>query len=99
MKWDKEYGKIEKTEAENNQKNEIRETATGSSENKAKKEGENEKEEKKAIKTENEFMKKDDYDEQDIIDQISKISEKVNIPDSLHPENIEKLLEGKKQKK
>lgn len=99
MKWDEEYGKIEKTEAENNQKNEIRETATGSSENKAKKEGENEKEEKKAIKTENEFMKKDDYDEQDIIDQISKISEKVNIPDSLHPENIEKLLEGKKQKK
>ena len=99
MKRDEEYGKIKKTEAENNQKNEIRETATGSSENKAKKEGKNEKEEKKAIKTENEFMKKDDYDEQDIIDQISKISEKVNIPDSLHPENIEKLLEGKKQKK
>ena len=39
MKRDEEYGKIKKTEAENNQKNEIRETATGSSENKAKKEG------------------------------------------------------------
>lgn len=43
--------------------------------------------------------KQEGYQEQDIIDQISKISENVNVPDNLKPENIEKLLEGKKQKK
>lgn len=100
MKRNEEYEKNEKTEAENNQKNEIKETAANTSENEAKKEMENEKEEKKAIKRETEFKKKtEDRDEQDIIDQVSKLSETVHIPDSLHPENIEMLLEGKQQKK
>lgn len=43
--------------------------------------------------------KQEEYQEQDIVDQILKMSENVNIPDNLKPENIEKLLEGKQQKK
>lgn len=54
------------------------------------------------MKYDNEYennKKQDEYQEQDIIDQISKISENVNVPDNLKPKNIERLLEGKKQKK
>ena len=54
------------------------------------------------MKHDNEYennKKQDEYQEQDIIDQISKISENVNVPDNLKPKNIERLLEGKKQKK
>lgn len=54
------------------------------------------------MKHDNEYennKKQDEYQEQDIIDQISKISENVNVPDNLKPKNIERLVEGKKQKK
>ena len=45
------------------------------------------------------MKRNEEYDEQKMIDQISEMSENVDVPDSLKPENIEKLLEGKKQKK
>ena len=50
------------------------------------------------MKRENEY-EKNEYCEQDIADQIARLSEDTEVPDSLQPENIEKLLEGKKQKK
>ena len=50
------------------------------------------------MKRENE-QKQNEYCEQDIVDQIAKMSEDTEIPDSLRPENIEKMLEGKKQKR
>lgn len=64
------------------------------------------------MKRENEYEKKtgseayqknektqNEHCEQDIIDQISRMSEDTEVPDRLKPENIAKLLEGKKQKK
>ncbi len=50
------------------------------------------------MKRENE-QKQKEYCEQDIVDQIVQMSEDTEIPDSLRPENIEKLLEGKKRKR
>ena len=52
------------------------------------------------MKHDNEYennKKQDEYQEQDIIDQISKISENVNVPDNLKPKNIERLLEVTKE--
>ena len=43
--------------------------------------------------------KQEKYCEQDIVDQISKMSDTIDVLDSLKPENIEKLLEEGKQKK
>ncbi len=52
------------------------------------------------MRRENEHEKKQNgYCEQDILDQISRLSENTEVPDSLRPENIEQLLKGKKQKK
>ena len=53
------------------------------------------------MKRENEKngRRQNEYCEQDIADQIARLSEDTEVPDSLKPENIEKLLEGKKQKK
>ena len=48
------------------------------------------------MKRENEHK---EYCEQDIVDQISRMSEDTEVPDSLRSENIDKLLEKKKQKK
>ena len=48
------------------------------------------------MKRENEHK---EYCEQDILDQISRMSEDTEVPDSLRSENIDKLLEKKKQKK
>lgn len=53
---------------------------------------------KHEIEAENK-KQKECYDEQEIIDEISEMSEDVNVPDSLKPENIEKLLGGKHKKK
>ena len=47
------------------------------------------------MKRENEHK---EYCEQDILDQISRMSEDTEVPDSLRSENIDKLLEKKKQK-
>ena len=47
------------------------------------------------MKRENEHK---EYCEQDIVDQISRMSEDTEVPDSLRSENIDKLLEKKKQK-
>ena len=46
------------------------------------------------MKRENEHK---EYCEQDILDQISRMSEDTEVPDSLRSENIDKLLEKKKQ--
>ena len=48
------------------------------------------------MKRENEHK---EYCEQDIVDQISRMSEDTEVPDSLRSDNIDKLLEKKKQKK
>ena len=45
------------------------------------------------MKRENEHK---EYCEQDILDQISRMSEDTEVPDSLRSENIDKLLEKKK---
>lgn len=52
------------------------------------------------MRRENEQEKKQNgYCEQDMVDQIARLSENTEVPDSLRPENIERLLKGKKQKK
>lgn len=52
------------------------------------------------MQRENEHEKKQNgYCEQDMVDQIARLSENTEVPDSLRPENIEQLLKGKKQKK
>ena len=54
----------------------------------------------KCMRRENEHEKKQNgYCEQDMVDQIARLSENTEVPDSLRPENIERLLKGKKQKK
>lgn len=54
----------------------------------------------KCMRRENEQEKKQNgYCEQDMVDQIARLSENTEVPDSLRPENIERLLKGKKQKK
>ena len=54
----------------------------------------------KCMRRENEHEKKQTgYCEQDMVDQIARLSENTEVPDSLRPENIERLLKGKKQKK
>lgn len=50
------------------------------------------------MKYDNEYENKETQEE-DMIEQISKKSGNINIPDNLKPENIEKLLEEKRQKK
>ena len=52
------------------------------------------------MRRENEQEKKQNgYCEQDMVDQIARLSENTEVPDSLRPENIDRLLKGKKQKK
>ena len=54
----------------------------------------------KCMRCENEHEKKQNgYCEQDMVDRIARLSENTEVPDSLRPENIERLLKGKKQKK
>ena len=47
------------------------------------------------MKRENEHK---EYCEQDILDQISRMSEDTEVPDSLRSENIDKLLEKKNRR-
>ena len=53
------------------------------------------------MRRENEHEKKQiGYCEQDILDQIARLSEDTEVPDSLRPENIDTVTgKGKKQKK
>ena len=53
----------------------------------------------KCMRRENEHEKKQNgYYEQDMVDQIARLSENTEVPDSLRPENIERLLKGKSRR-